>query len=197
MRGMPRLACPEEPRSTLHVVQRGAARSACFSCAGDRIAYLRTLGECAARAQCAIHAYALMGNHVHLLLTSARAAGPARLMPSIAAEYARHLAETYGHEELLWEERYDATPIRARAQLLSCMRYIETNPVRAGLASHPGAYPWSSYGANARGEDSGLVTPHAHYYALGRSPEARRAAYLALFAQAAEQPSRTRGFFFD
>lgn len=181
---MPRLACPEEPRGTLHVVQRGRARSACFSCARDRAAYLEALRECAARAGCAVHAFALMGNHVHLLLTSVRAGGAARLMPEIAARYAHYLATAYGHEDALWEEPYDATPVHARAHLLSCMRYIEENPVRAGLAAHPGAYSWSSYRANALGEASVLVTPHPHYYSLGRSPETRRAAYAALFAQA-------------
>ena len=189
---MPRLACPEEPRSTLHVVQRGLARSACFSCARDRVAYLEALRECAARAECAVHAFALMGNHVHLLLTSARAGGAARLMPAIAARYARHLAAAYGHEEALWEEPYDATPVHVRAHLFSCMRYIEENPVRAGLAAHPGEYPWSSYRANALGEESALVTPHPHYYSLGRSPEARRAAYAALFLRAAETGRKLR-----
>ena len=189
---MPRLACPEEPRSTLHVVQRGLARSACFSCARDRTAYLEALRECATRAECAVHAFSLMGNHVHLLLTSARAGGAARLMPAIAARYARYLASAYGHEEALWEEPYDATPVHARAHLLACMRYIEENPVRAGLAAHPGAYPWSSYRANALGEASVLVTPHPHYYSLGRSPEARRAAYAALFAQAVRADRRLR-----
>jgi len=189
---MPRLACPEEPRSTLHVVQRGLARSACFSCARDRVAYLEALRECAAGAGCAVHAFALMGNHVHLLLTSARAGGAARLMPAIAARYARHLAAAYGHEDALWEEPYDATPVHARAHLLSCMRYIEENPVRAGLAAHPGAYPWSSYRANALGEASALVTPHPHYYSLGRSPEIRRAAYAALFQRAAEAGRKSR-----
>jgi len=183
---MPRLACPEEPRSTLHVVQRGLARSPCFSCERDRTAYLEALRECAVRTGCAVHAFALMGNHVHLLLTSARAGGAVRLMPAIVARYARHLAAAYGHEEALWEEPHDATPVHARAHLLSCMRYIEENPVRAGLAAHPGAYPWSSYRANALGEESTLVTPHPHYYSLGRSPEARRAAYAALFLRAAE-----------
>lgn len=183
---MPRLACPEEPRSTLHVVQRGLARSACFSCARDRAAYLEALRVCAVRAESAVHAYALMGNHVHLLLTSVRAGGAARLMPAIAVRYARYLAAAYGHEEALWEEPYDATPVHARAHLLACMRYIEENPVRAGLAAHPGAYPWSSYRANALREDSALVTPHPHYYSLGRSPDARRTAYTALF-------SRSRG----
>jgi putative transposase len=183
---MPRLACPEEPRATLHVVQRGRARRACFSCARDRVAYLEALRECAARAGCAVHAYALMGNHVHLLVTSARAAGAARLMPAVAARYARHLATAYGHEDSVWEEPYDASPVRARAHLLACMRYIEENPVRAGLAAHPGAYRWSSYRANALGEDDPLVTPHPHYYSLGRSPDERRAAYAALFARAGD-----------
>ena len=183
---MPRLACPEEPRGTLHVVQRARARSACFSHARDRAAYLDALRECAEREQCAVHAYALMGTHVHLLVTSARAGGAARLRPAIAARYARHLAAAYGHEEVLWEEPYDASPVRARAHLLACMRYIEENPVRAGLAAHPGAYPWSSYRANALGEDDALLTPHPHYCSLGRSPEERRAAYAALFARAGD-----------
>ena len=180
---MPRLACPEEPRVALHVVQRGRERCTCFSCAGDRAAYLEALRECAARAGCAVHAYALMGNHVHLLMTSARAAGAARLMPAIAARYARHLATAYGHEDSVWEEAYDASPVHARRHLLACMRYIEENPVRAGLAAHPGAYPWSSYRANAFGEDGALLTPHPHYCSLGRSPDERRAAYAALFAR--------------
>ena len=181
---MPRLACPEEAHGTLHVVQRGLARAACFSCARDRAAYLEALRRCAEREECAIHAYALMGNHVHLLVTSARSGGAARLMPAIAVRYAHHLATAYGHEEALWEEPYDASPVHARAHLLACMRYIEENPVRAGLAAHPGAYSWSSYRANALGEKDALVTPHPHYYSLGRSLEARRAAYAALFTLA-------------
>jgi len=183
---MPRLACPEEPHATLHVVQRARERRACFSCTRDRTTYLEALRECATRAECAIHAYALMGNHVHLLFTAARAAGAARLMPAIAERYARHLAAAYGHDDPVWEEPYDATPVRTRAHLLACMRYIEENPVRAGLAAHPGAYPWSSYRANALGEDDALVTPHAHYCSLARSPDARRAAYAALFARAGD-----------
>jgi len=183
---MPRLACPEEAHATLHVVQRGRARAVCFSCAIDRAAYLQALRECAESEQCAVHAYALMGNHVHLLVTSAHAAGAARLMPAIAAGYACHLATAYGHEDSVWEEAYDASPVRARRHLIACMRYIEENPVRAGLAAQPGAYPWSSYRANALGEDNSLLTPHPHYYSLGRSQEERRAAYAALFARAAE-----------
>jgi putative transposase len=180
---MPRMACPEEAHATLHVVQRGRERCACFSCARDRAAYLDVLRECVARAECAVHAYALMGNHVHLLFTSKRAAGPARLMPAIARSYALYLSGEYGHEDPVWEEPYDASPVHARRYLLACMRYVEENPVRAGLAPSHEAWPWSSYRCNALGEDDVLVTPHPHYYSLGRSPEARRAAYAALFTK--------------
>jgi putative transposase len=180
---MPRLACPEQPRIPLHLVQRGRARAACFSCAGDRLAYLESLRECALEAECSVHAWALMGNHVHLLFTSVRAHGAARLVPALVACYARHLASAYGHLDTVWEEPYDATPVHTRAQLLFCMRYIEENPVRAGLVPSPQAWRWSSYRANALGEEDALVTPHPHYYSLGRSPEARRAAYAALFTE--------------
>jgi len=183
---MPRLACPEEAHATLHVVQRARERRACFSCTGDRAAYLEALRECAARAECAVHAYALMGNHVHLLVTCAREGAAARLMPAIAAGYAHYLAVAYGHEDRVWEDAYDASPVQARRHLLACMRYIEENPVRAGLAAHPGEYPWSSYRANALGEDDALLTPHPHYCSLGRSPLERRAAYAALFVRADE-----------
>jgi len=128
-----------------------------------------------------------MGNHVHLLFTALRAEGAARLMPAIAARYARHLATAYGHEDRVWEDAYDASPVQAREHLLACMRYIEENPVRAGLAAHPGGYRWSSYRANALGEDDPLLTPHPHYCSLGRSPVERRAVYAALFARAGER----------
>jgi putative transposase len=188
---MPRLACPEEPRVALHVVQRGRERRACFSCARDRAVYLQVLRSCSGCEQCAVHAYALMGNHVHLLITSARAGAAARLLPAIASDYARHLVTAYGHADPVWEEAYDASPVHARRHLLGCMRYIEENPVRAGLARHPSEYRWSSYGCNALGEDDALVTPHPHYYSLGRSPVERHAAYAALFAftPASRRPS--------
>jgi putative transposase len=194
---MPRLACPEEAHATLHVVQRARERRACFSCALDRIEYLEALRECASRAGCAVHAYALMGNHVHLLFTSERAAGPARLMPELAARYARYLSSEYGHRDPVWEDPYDASPVHARRHLLACMRYIEENPVCAGLAGHPAAYAWSSYRCNALGEDNALVSPHPHYCALGRSPRERQAAYASLFVRAraerrALQPPRAQ-----
>jgi len=184
---MPRLACPEEPRVALHVVQRGSGP--CFSDARDRLAYLEALRECAARGSCAVHAYALMGNHVHLLVTPAREGGATRLMRSAAERYGRHLAEAYGYEGAVWEERFDGTPVHARRYLFACMRYIEANPVGAGLVREAGAYRWSSFHANALGADDALVTPHPFYYALGRSRDERCAAYRALFARAPARPS--------
>ncbi|MGB7543769.1 MAG: transposase [Burkholderiales bacterium] len=172
-----RLACPEEPGVPLHLVQRGPA--ACFSGARDCVAYLEGLRECAARDCCAVHAYALMSNHVHLLVTPARPGGATRLMRSAAEGYNRYLAEAYGHEGAIWEERFDGSPVHARRYLFACMRYIETNPMRAGLVREAGAYRWSSFRANALGEDDALVTPHPFYYALGRSREERCAAYRA------------------
>ena len=181
---MARLACPEEAHATLHVVQRGRARCACFSRVEDRHEYLEALREGSTRQECAIHAYALMGNHVHLLLTSSRAGGPSRLMPDIAGRYARYLADEYGHDGAVWEETYDATPVHVRRHLLACMRYIEENPVRAGLAASPEAWRWSSYRCNALGAEDPLVTPHPHYCSLGRSSKERQAAYAALAATA-------------
>jgi len=190
---MSRLACPEEPGVALHVVQRGLGRAACFSGDRDRVAYLEGLRERAVRCACAVHAYVLMGNHVHLLVTPAREGGATRLMRSIAERYGRHLAEAYGHEAALWEEPFDGSPVHARRYLLACMRYIEENPVRAGLAADAGAYRWSSYRANALGEDDELVTPHPLYFALGRSPVERAAAYRVLSIPPSRRPASRPG----
>jgi putative transposase len=187
---MPRLACPEQAHRALHIVQRGLSRAACFAATDDRLAYLEIVRESAPAAGCAVHAWVLMGNHVHLLLTPARERGAARLMSAIDAGYARYLAAAYGHSRALWEQPYDATPVHFRRQFLACMRYIEENPVRAGLARTAADYRWSSYHANALGEDNAILSPHPHYFSLGRTPEARRAAYAALFARAARIPSR-------
>jgi putative transposase len=183
-KAMPRLACPEEPGVALHLVQRGIARAPCFSGAADRSAYLEALRDCAELSACAVHAYALMGNHVHLLVTPARVRGATNLMRALGERYARHLAAAYGHEDPVWEPVFDGTPVHAARYLLACMRYIESNPVSAGLVWDASAYRWSSYRANALGEDDVLITPHRLYFALGRSREERCAAYHALFATA-------------
>jgi putative transposase len=182
---------PEIPGHPLHVIQRGRLRSACFFGEEDCLTYLGWLGECAARFGCSVHAYVLMGNHVHLLLTPSRANGVASMMRALGERYARYVGASYHYGGGLWEDRYQAVAVPVGRYLLFCMRYIELNPVRARVVASPGQYPWSSFRANALGQDDSLLTPHAHYCALGRSAESRQAAYLALFRdQASAAPAR-------
>jgi putative transposase len=183
--------CPEIPGHPLHVVQRGHLQAACFFGEEDCVAYLGWLGRYATRFGCSVHAYVLMGNHVHLLLTPSRAGGVAGLMRTLGERYARYVEDAYHRDGPLWQDGYEAVPVHVRRYLLSCMRYIELNPVRARVVARPGQYRWSSFRANALGQDDPLLMPHAHYCALGRAPESRQAAYLALFQdQAAAAPSR-------
>ena len=169
------------PGHPLHVIQRGYCRVACFFCERDRVAYLHWLGAYAQRSGCAVHAYVLMGNHVHLLVTPSHAGGVSRLMRSLGERYTRYIGEAHDRRGPLLEERCKALTLRSRQHLLDCMRYIELNPVRARLVAAPGEYRWSSFRANALGHDDALVTPHSSYYTLGRSAESRQAAYRALF----------------
>ena len=171
----------EIPGHPLHVIQRGHLRAACFFGEEDCIAYLRCLGRYAARFACSVHAYVLMGNHVHLLLTPSRAGSVAGTMRSLNERHAAYVDATYHRDGRLWEDRYEAVPVAVGRYLLSCMRYIELNPVRARVVARPGQYQWSSFRANALGREDPLLTPHAHYCALGRDTGSRQAAYLELF----------------
>ena len=190
---MPRMhpICPEIPGHPLHVIQRGRLRSACFFGDEDCAAYLDWLRQYATDFLCSVHAYVLMGNHVHLLLTPSREGGVAGLMRSLCGRYAHHASEVRRCGGALWEDRYEAFPVHVGRYLLACMRYIELNPVRAGVVAWPGQYRWSSFGANALGRHDPLLTTHAHYCALARDGAARQAAYRALFPRhAAATPPR-------
>lgn len=165
----------------MHVVQRSHRRAACFFHDADRVAYLDWLLQHAGTSGCAVHAYVLMGNHVHLLLTPARADSVSCLLHALGEHFARYVGEAHGHSGSLWDERVEIRPVFPKRYLLACMRYIELNPVRAGLVASPDQYRWSSYRSNAMGIADALITPHAFYYALGRTPAGRQAAYRALF----------------
>jgi len=186
------------PGHPLHVIQRGQLRATCFFRDDDRLAYLNCLAQDSRRLGCALHAYALMGNHVHLLLTPERADSVTRLMHCLAEHhehYSRNIlgcddAPQDGRNSPLWERNFEAVRVHARQYLLACMRYIELNPVRAGLVTRPQAYQWSSFHANALGADDALITPHAHYCTLGRSPEIRQAAYRVMFKQQAARAGK-------
>ncbi len=174
----PRIALSGLP---LHIVQRGNNRSACFFCDDDHAAYLHWLQRHAERLRVRVHAYVLMTNHVHLLLTPPAPADASRLMQALGRRYVRAVNHLYRRSGTLWEGRFRACGVRAEEYLLACMRYIELNPVRAGMVASPEAYRWSSFRRNGLGAGDALVSEHPLYTALGTDPEARRNAYRALF----------------
>jgi len=171
----------------LHVIVRGIDRGAIFFSESDRPFFLRSLAEVAVAEAVSVHAYVLMTNHVHLLVTPATERGAGRLMKGLGFRYVQYINRTYGRTGTLFEGRFRSSLIEGERYLLACQRYIELNPVRAGLVPDPGAYPWSSYRANALGAPDPLLTPHPLYVVLAETDEARRAAYRNLFAEAITQ----------
>lgn len=180
--GMPRPPRAVLPGQPLHIIQRGVNRCACFVDDADRVRYKHALGSASARAGCAIHAYVLMTNHVHLLLTPNDAGSAGRMMQTIGRRYVRYFNDRHGRSGTLWEGRYRSTMVESDRYFLACSRYVESNVVRAGMVARPDLYRWSSYGCNAEGEPDAIVTPHPCYLALDRRPALRRASYRALFS---------------
>ncbi len=174
----PRISLPDIP---LHIIQRGNNRQACFYADEDFRRYLDWLEEYAAKSLCRIHAYVLMTNHVHLLLTAEESHGAGALMKALGQRYVQYINRTYRRSGTLWEGRFRSCLIQEDSYLLACMRYIELNPVRAGMVAHPGEYRWSSYRTNAQGEANPLMSPHTLYLALGSDGPGRQAAYRELF----------------
>ncbi len=166
-----------------HIVQRGNNRGRIFGGDDDRRYFRQLVASAAAKHAVAVHAYVLMSNHVHLLATPAHDGGIGRLMQSVGVRYVHWFNRRYGRTGTLWEGRYRASVIEADRYLLACHRYIELNPVRAGLVTQPDAYRWSSHRANAGGAPDALLEEHAVYLALGDTPARRRAAYRELFQQ--------------
>lgn len=185
---MARLPRPDLAGIPQHVVQRGNNRLPCFLDDGDRQRYLQCLRQALVRFGCHLHAYVLMNNHVHLLLTPGEAGAVSRLMHVFARNYAGLFNGRHGRTGTLWEGRYKACLVDSGRYFLACSRYIELNPVRAWMVAQPGDHPWSSHGANALGHADPLLTPHAEYLALGPDPSARATAYGALFTDAMPDP---------
>lgn len=174
----PRLTLPNVP---LHLIQRGNNRQACFVTDEDYRSYLDWLSEYAGQAGCRIHAYVLMTNHVHLLVSAERTGASGEMMKALGQRYVQYFNRTYRRSGTLWEGRYRSCLTQAETYLLACQRYIELNPVRAGMVEHPGSYRWSSYRANAQGESDPLISDHEVYRALGHDASSRQAAYRELF----------------
>ena len=183
---MPRRARLILPNVPLHLIQRGNNRAVCFYAEDDYCVYLDGLARAARDTGCAVHAYCLMTNHVHLVVSPASAAGAGALMKQLGQRYVQYINRSYRRSGTLWEGRFRSCLLHAEDYLLACQRYVELNPVRAGMVEHPASYRWSSYRANTQGETLPGLTPHPLYLALGVAPEARQAAYRELFRTALE-----------
>jgi putative transposase len=169
------------PGVAVHVIHRGNNREACFFRDEDPAFYLFHLNRLLPRADCRLHAYCLMTNHVHLLLTPSTVTACGFLMKGIAQLYAQYINRSYRRSGYLWESRFKSCLVQAENYVLACYRYIEMNPVRARVAVRPDEYLWSSYATNAKGDASSLIQPHDEYLALGGNPSERQAVYRELF----------------
>ncbi len=174
MARLPRFVLPGYPQ---HVIQRGNNRMDILHDEEDYWALWYTLRDAAERFDCAVHAYVLMPNHFHLLLTPTEGDGIGKLMQYAGRFYVQHANRRHGRTGTLWDGRYRATLLDPDGYLLAVAHYVELNPVRAGLVETPADYEWSSYGANALGADDDLVTSHPMYLALDEDADDRRAVY--------------------
>ncbi|MCW8935597.1 MAG: transposase [Gammaproteobacteria bacterium] len=179
MARLPRYVLVGHPQ---HVIQRGNNRQKIFKSAGDYEYYLEKLSDAAEKHQCEIHAYVLMTNHVHLLITPHTENGIGKMMQMIGRYYVQYFNKSYNRTGTLWEGRYKATLINTEQYLLTCMRYIEENPIRAkNMVKQLSDYPWSSYACNALGETNELLTPQREYKNLAKTKAGRSSAYSKIF----------------
>lgn len=181
---MPRRSRIIVPGIPLHIIQRGNNRQACFFAEEDYLLYLDWLAEYAKSTGCLIHAFVLMTNHVHLLLTPEKPDSAGKLLKRLGQRYVQYINRTYQRSGTLWEGRFRSCLIQQQEYLFSCQRYIEMNPVRAGIVKHPGEYRWSSYQANGQGQHNDFIHHHPLYQDLGRTDAERLVAYRELFRQA-------------
>ena len=178
MARLPRFIIPGQPQ---HVIQRGNNRQAIFVTTQDYEFFLEKLLEASIEHECQIHAYVLMTNHIHLLVSPASVEGLGKMMQMLGRYYVQYLNFTYRRTGTLWEGRYKASLISSEQYLFTCMRYIELNPLRARMVDEPSEYYWSSYHHNALGKADPLIQPHLDYYRLGITSQDQRSAYQALF----------------
>jgi putative transposase len=165
-------------------LQRGNNRQTIFAAEADYQFFRDALVEAAGRFGLAIHGYVWMTNHIHLLASPLYADSIGKTLQSVGRRYVQYFNYTYKRTGTLWEGRYRATVVDSESYLLKLMHYIDMNPVRASMVSHPRAYAWSSFRRYADG-DAGLnsiwLEPHQQYLALGSTDEDRRVAYRQLF----------------
>lgn len=180
----PRIDLPGLPQ---HVVVRGHNRADIFFDELGRRVFLKYLKLGLAKGGCELHAFVLMSNHVHLLLTGRETSAISNLMHALQRRYSRFVNLKLDRRGTLFEGRFYSSIVQTQAYLLACMRYIELNPVRAGIVQFPWLYRWSSYRDNAGGRPGGLLTPHSEYLGLATHHEHRAVAYRALFDRTLEE----------
>ncbi len=177
---MPRRARCYLPGFPYHIVQRGNNREACFVEPENYETYLELWKEVARRYGVKVHSYCLMTNHIHVLATPETETGLSNTSRVVGSRYAQYMNKRYRRTGTLWEGRHRSSLVQKDKYLLACYRYIEMNPVRAGMVSMPEEYRWSSYGANAWGDKSWVV-PHEIFLALADDPDVRCEMYRELF----------------
>lgn len=179
MARLPRFELLGQPQ---HIIQRGNNRQSIFKANADYVYYLEKMSEAAKKHNCDIHAYVLMTNHVHLLVTPRKEGGIGKMMQMVGRYYVQYFNKRYKRTGTLWEGRYKATLISTEQYLFTCMRYIEENPVRAkNKIKHPSDYLWSSYAGNAEGADNRILTPQREYKKLAKTDKGRQSTYKRLF----------------
>ena len=185
---MPRQCRLQAAGVTAHVIQRGNNRQVCFFTDDDCQFFLGCLDKAAKRYRCSIHAYVLMTNHFHLLLTADLETGLSLFMKLLEQRYVQYVNRCYHRSGSLWDGRFRSSLVQSERYILACYRYIELNPVRAGMVKHPSEHRWSSYSANAQGARAARLTPHGEYLALGHDGAARQNAYGNLFVDELDRP---------
>lgn len=171
--------CP--PGQAVHIIQRGNNRAECFLSDNDKTVYIGILRNASSRYCLDVHAWVLMTNHVHLLVTPRTESAVSKTMQYLGAEYVRYFNKKHARTGTLWEGRFRSCLIESERYFLTCQRYIELNPVRAGMVNAPAEYRWSSFHANALGVPSTIHSPHETYLSLGNNHQQRFTAYRALF----------------
>jgi len=171
------------PGVAVHIIQRGVNRAACFRIEADYLVYLSNLRHLSAKHGCAVHAYCLMTNHVHLLLTPSHAGSCTAMMRDLGQRYVPYFNWRHDRTGTLWEGRFRSCIAESSHYVLACYRYIELNPVRASMVNNPADYLWSSYAVNSGLRSDPFLSPHLEFTALALDSEKRHTAYRGLFDQ--------------
>jgi len=161
-------------------MKRGNNRNRVFQQDEDYEVFLGLLRNAVNQRPVALHAYVLMTNHFHLLMTPESTVAVPDVMKQLVSAYTRYFNREYQRIGTIWNGRYRGIPIQDERYWLTCLRYVELNPVRAGIVRAPNDYPWSSYSAHANGIWPHWLTPHPLYQALGSTAHWRQMAYRAI-----------------